>query len=97
MRKVTLALMIAISAGCAMPTTSVRSVDTRPSVSIQNVGDNDELFIDGVRVGMAADYREPNHLLLAPGTHRISIVEGKTIRFEQTIFVESEHKNIIVR
>lgn len=89
--------ILSFVAGCAMPVTSVRSVDTRPSISVKNAGSKAELLVDGVRVGRASDYDEPYRLSLDAGTHRISIVEeGKTV-FQQTIFIESEHKTIIVQ
>lgn len=98
MRKLVWILVIVpFFAGCAMPVTSVHSVDTRPSISVKNAGTGAELFVDGVRMGRASDYNEPYRLNLDAGTHRISIVEkGQTV-FQQTIFIESEHKTIIVQ
>lgn len=88
---------VTLFAGCAMPVTSVHSVDTRPSISVKNAGDSAELFVDGVRMGRASDYNDPYRLNLDAGTHRISIMEkGQTV-FQQTIFIESEHKTIIVQ
>lgn len=82
---------------CAMPVTTVRSIDTRPSISMKGVSLQSDLYVDGLKMGRAADFEEPNQLKLEAGTHRVSLVEaGKTI-FEQTIFIESEHKTIIVR
>lgn len=48
-------------------------------------------------IGKALDFEEPNQLKVDPGPHRISIREAGKVRFEQTIFVESEHKTITIR
>lgn len=84
-------------AGCAMPVTTVRSVDARPSISLAGVNEQADLYLDGIRMGKAADFAEPHQLKLEAGTHRVSIVEGGKTTFEQTIFIESEHKTIIAR
>ena len=84
-------------AACAMPVTTVRSVDTRPSISVSLANEQADLYVDGIRMGKAADYVEPNQLKLEAGTHRVSIVEAGKTTFEQTIFIESEHKIIIAR
>lgn len=86
-----------VLAGCAMPATTVRSVDTRPSISVSKTNEHAELYVDGIRMGRAADFEEPNQLKLEAGTHRVSIVEAGKTTFEQTIFIESEHKTIIAR
>ncbi len=95
MLKICIAVML--TAGCAMPVTSVRSVDSRPSISVKNPGDVAELFVDGIRIGLAREFQEPNRLNLEPGTHRITIVEKGATVLQQTIFIESEHKTIVVR
>ncbi len=83
--------------GCAMPVTTVRSVDTRPSISVSGVGEQAELYVDGVKMGRAADFMEPNQLKLESGTHKVSIMEAGKPTFEQKIFIESEHKAILVK
>lgn len=90
-------LVLALLTACSMPATSVRSVDTRPSISVSHVNDSAELYVDGIRMGKAANFEEPNQLKLEPGTHRVSILEAGKVTFDTTIFVESEHKNIIAR
>lgn len=97
MKTFALIICILLLAGCAMPVTTVRSVDTRPSISVSRVNEQADLYVDGIRMGKAADFEEPNQLKLEAGTHRVSIVEAGKTTFEQTIFIESEHKNIIAR
>lgn len=96
-RAALLFMALALAVGCAMPATSVRSVDSRPSISLKNAWDGAELYVDGIRMGWAADFEEPNRLNLEPGTHRVAIVEKGATVLQQTIFVESEHKTITAR
>ncbi len=86
-----------LAAGCALPVTTVRSVDTRPSISIHGTSERADLYVDGIKMGKAADFREPNQLKLESGAHKVSIVEAGTTTFEQKIFIESEHKTIIAK
>lgn len=98
MRQLLFCLTIALLLqGCSPPSTVVRSVDSRPTISIVGAHDSADLVVDGIRVGKAVDFAEPNQLRLDAGTHRIAIVEGGRAVFEQTIFIESEHKTITVR
>ncbi len=96
-RSLIILLSILSLTSCAMPVTTVRSVDSRPSISMSGANDMADLFVDGLKVGRAADFTEPNQLKLEAGTHKISLVEAGMKTFEQTIFVESEHKTIFVK
>lgn len=85
-------------AACTMPSTTVRSVDSRPSLSFAGAPDDAIVLIDGLQVGTALFYNgEPNVLLVEPGTHRVEVVQGGVRLYDQRIFVESEHKRIVVR
>lgn len=93
------ALMILVLAtalvGCSLPSTTVRSVDSRPSISIAGAPEDALLLLDGVLVGKAASYDgEPNLLLVEPGTHRIVIQQGGAVLYDQPVFVDSETKRI---
>ena len=83
--------------GCYMPATTVRSVDSRPSIAIKGASSTAELLVDDLKMGKAETFNgEPQTLTLEPGTHKISIIENGTIIYEQKIFVESELKTITV-
>lgn len=85
-------------AGCSLPTTTIRSADNRPSISIAGAPDDATLKVDGVVVGKAVDYDgDPQVLLLEPGTHRITVEQGGAVVYDQLIFVNSESKRINVR
>jgi hypothetical protein len=84
--------------GCSMPSTTVKTVDSRPSIAIKGASATADLIIDGLNVGKAAEYGgDPKTMIIEPGTHRVSIIENGNVVYEQNIFVESELKTITVR
>lgn len=97
MRKLALALALA-AAACVGPTTTVRTVDTRPALAIAGAPSGTVLFVDGVEVGDPSSYDgQPNILRVEPGTHQVEIRDrsGRTL-FSQRVFVESELKTVQV-
>ena len=98
MKQSIFAFTLFLLTACTMPSTTVRSVDSRPSIAIKGATATAELFIDNVNFGKAENYNgDPQVLVIEPGTHLVKIVEGNTVVYEQTIFVESELKTITVR
>jgi hypothetical protein len=96
MRTLTLAAALALAA-CAGPTTTVRTVDTRPALAIQG-GGGLVLYVDGARVGDAAAYDgNPTILRVEPGTHDVELRDGANrVVFKERVFVESELKTVKV-
>ncbi len=97
MRKLAFALALA-AAACVGPTTTVRTVDTRPALAIAGAPSGTVLYVDGVAVGDPASYDgNPNVLRVEPGTHEIDIRDGAgRSLFKQRVFVESELKTVQV-
>jgi hypothetical protein len=99
-----LALVASLPYGCAMPTTTVRTIDDRPTIAIKGAPEGAMLFIDGLNMGLANQYAgenarsgQPTALTVEPGTHMVSItLNGATI-YEQKVFVDSSLKTITVR
>ena len=93
------ALLFFLLVGCgSMPETRIQTADSRPRLAIQGAPANSLLYVDELMVGQANDYNgTPNVLIILPGTHKISIktLSGQSIH-DQTIFVESELKTIIL-
>jgi hypothetical protein len=86
------------AAGCAMPSTTVRTPDTRPSLAVEGAPRGAQLYVDGNAMGEAAAYDgQPAVLIVEPGTHVVDVrdTSGKVL-FQQTVFVESETKTIQV-
>ena len=85
-------------AACAMPSTTVRTTDTRPSLAIEGAPSGSLLFVDGNTMGDATAYNgRPAVLRVEPGTHVIEVHDSSgRVVFRQTVFVESETKTIQV-
>ncbi|GAB6084054.1 hypothetical protein JCM30471_29680 [Desulfuromonas carbonis] len=97
MKFMTIVFFVLLILGCSMPNTSVRSVDSRPSIIIKGTSENAALFVDGLNMGKAIIYNgNPKALNVLPGTHKITIIENDKIIYEKTVFVDSEMKVITV-
>ena len=97
MRTIALALTLA-AAGCVGPTTTVRTVDTRPAIAVAGAPSGSVLYLDGVEVGDPASYDgQPNVLRVEPGTHELELRDAAGgVVFRQRVFVESELKTVKV-
>ncbi|HEX9191121.1 MAG TPA: hypothetical protein VF847_03420 [Candidatus Deferrimicrobiaceae bacterium] len=99
MRRPLVLFLLLLAAACAMPSTVVRTPDTRPALAVEGAPAGATLFLDGVPVGEANRYDgQPNVLLVEPGTHTVKVkgADGAEL-LDQKIFVESELKTIKVR
>jgi len=81
-----------------MPTTTVRTVDDRPTLAFKGAPADALLYIDGLNMGPVAQYNaEPNVLTIEPGTHTVRVTVNNEVIYEQRIFVESSLKTITIR
>jgi uncharacterized lipoprotein YajG len=100
MKRRILALVTAVLllGSCAMPSTTVRTGATRPSLAVAGAPSGSFLYVDGQTAGSAAAYNgHPNVLLVEPGTHDVEIRDGSgRVVYQQRVFVESEMKTIEV-
>ena len=96
---ITLILSVFLIGGCSYPQTQVRAVDHRPTIVIQNAPDDSFLYVDGLRIGETVDYNgDPNSLTVESGTHKVEIGDvSQALIYQETIFVDSEEKRIMVR
>ena len=90
-------LMVFLAA-CSMPSTVVKTPDTRPSLAFEGAPEGAILFLDGVRTGLANQYDgQPDVLRVEPGTHLVTITgRDGAVLLEQKVFVESELKTLKV-
>ena len=90
-------LMVFLAA-CSMPSTVVKTPDTRPSLAFEGAPEGAVLFLDGIRTGSANQYDgQPNVLRVEPGTHLVTIKRADgAVLLEQKVFVESELKTLKV-
>jgi len=104
MRKLAIALQAAaLVSACAMPSTVVRTPESRPSLAVAGAPAGTFLFVDGKNAGPASAYEAqpasgpPRTLLVEPGTHDVEIRDGAgAVVYRQKVFVESELKTIQV-
>ncbi len=85
-------------AACAMPNTTVRTTDTRPSLAFDGAPDGSVLYVDGQKIGDPNQYDgQPNILVVEPGTHTVVVkgADGAPL-FERKVYVESELKTLKV-
>lgn len=81
-----------------MPTTTVRTVDDRPTLAFKGAPGDALLYIDGLNMGNAGQYNgEPNVLTIEPGTHTVRVTVNNEVIYEQRIFVESSLKTITIK
>lgn len=99
MRKPLAVSLMILLAACSMPSTVVKTPDTRPSLAFEGAPEGAVLFLDGIRTGLAAQYDgQPNILLVEPGTHLVTVrgTDGSVL-LDQKVYVESELKTLKVR
>jgi hypothetical protein len=98
MKKTLILLSAFFFCSCAMPSTAVRTTDTRPSLAFEGAPEGATVFLDGLLAGEAEKYDgQPGVLLVEPGTHHV-VVKGRdgTVLMERKVYVESEIKTIKV-
>jgi hypothetical protein len=93
---ITLALSLS---ACAMPSTTVRSTDTRPRLAFDGAPKGAMVYVDGLPMGEAEKFDgQPEVLVVEPGTHVVTIKDGKgSILLERKVYVESELKTLKVQ
>lgn len=96
--KAFLCAMGLLFAACTMPSTVVRTPESRPSLAIAGAPSGSQLFVDGNPMGEAAAYDgNPRVLKVEPGTHVVDVRDGNgRVLFQQSVFVEGETKTIQV-
>jgi hypothetical protein len=97
MRTPALLLTLALAA-CAMPSTTVRNPETRPSLAVVGAPDGSLLFVDGKQIGDPNEWDgEPNVLYVEPGTHLVEVrARDGVVLLERKVYVESELKTLEV-
>lgn len=85
-RLVPVALLL-LTAACSNPEEQVRTVDSRPGLTVANAPAFSDLLVDGIAVGKANEF-VTRASLVEPGRHVISIrAENGAIVHQETIFV----------
>jgi hypothetical protein len=97
--KMRVILLIAVFlSACAMPSTQVRTADTRPGLAFEGAPEGAAVYVDGLAMGEAAKYDgKPGFLLVEPGTHRVSLTaRDGSVLLDRNVYVESGIKTLKV-
>ena len=92
-------LLVFVFALCScMPTTTVRTVDDRPTLAFKGAPEGAILYIDGLDMGPVYQY-DGVHMVLTvePGTHTVRVTVNNEAIYEQRVFVESSLKTITIK
>ena len=93
--------LLLLSACVQMPTEKSGVVDTRPQLSfrLSNEGlQAARVLVDGLDLGALGDYQEGIATVrVLPGTHRVQVVLGGQVRFDQKIYVgDGVQRNFLI-
>jgi hypothetical protein len=98
MRKLLIVALALSLTACAMPSTTVRTTDTRPSLAFEGAPGGATVYVDGLAMGEAEKYDgQPGVLVVEPGTHLVTVKNRDgSIILERKVFLESEIKTLKV-
>lgn len=95
MRKIIMLLLLfGLALGCGYPKETLRGVGHEGFLFIMANPDDAEVFIDGERVGLAADF-ERNPIELRSGTHKIEIRKPGYLADVRDIFVGNQSRHTL--
>jgi hypothetical protein len=96
--KILISLTFAASLlGCALPTTTVTTGTSRPTLTVQGAPQNTVLFVDGLEMGNAAQYNGVTQsLLIEAGTHEVQLRQGTQVLMSQKIFASAGENSKLV-
>ncbi len=73
---------------CTYPTTTVKTVDARPTIAFANASPTAMFSIDGVLIGAAEAYDgKKNVFRLDRGTHKVEVSDGGRVVLSQAIYL----------
>ncbi|QJE73745.1 hypothetical protein HHL28_12160 [Aerophototrophica crusticola] len=86
-RTLSLLALLALAA-CTYPTTTVRTVDTRPQLAFANASPTAVLLVNGVSMGPVSSFDGKNRTLqLDRGTHKVEVQDGGRLVFSQSVYL----------
>jgi len=92
MNKVIIFLVFSLLWGCSYPVRKVVNADSRPGIVFDGASADDEVFLDGIKVGRAIDFSgTPNVMLVESGTHRVQVRKGSGVLvLEEKFFIDAD-------
>jgi len=93
-----LVLIAILLSACAMPSTTVRTTDTRPGLSFVGAPAGATVYVDGILAGPAEQFDgQPGVLTVEPGSHQVVVkAPDGSVLMERKVFLESEIRSIQV-
>ncbi|MBB3224415.1 hypothetical protein [Pseudoduganella umbonata] len=92
----TIVMAVAL-AGCALPTTDVKTGSLRPALAVQGAPAGALLYVDGIQIGEAALYDgKARKVMIEEGAHRIEVKQGATLLHTQQIFAGAGETAVVV-
>ena len=86
MRALSLAVVLALTLGCAYGGGATRSVDDAPTVSVTGAPEGAILYVDGVEFGLASRFTASTPVEVIPGVHLIEIRLGTSVLHSEKIY-----------
>ena len=97
MKKIIALAIVAILAGCALPTTQVSTGTQRPTLAVKGSPAGALLYVDGLPVGEAARYDGVSQkLFIEEGVHQLELRQGGQVLMAQKIFASSGETSTLV-
>lgn len=100
MKKLLICAVFLVLAACSrMPTHNTETVDDRPGLAFdmnKSAASQYEVTVDGVSYGAVSQYLDgENFLKLVDGTHRVKIIKGGTVYFDQKVYLGAGVNRVI--
>ncbi len=100
MKFLALSFLVLFMAACSskQPEVISNSVDTRGSIAFEAKNNDDvDIYLDGKYIGQAEDFLvKENQLKLNQGSHKIVVLDGKDVIYQEKIFIGSGVNKVIV-
>jgi hypothetical protein len=96
MKQLLAAFTMALLGGCALPHTGVRIGSIRPTLAVHGAPESSVLYLDGIRVGLAAQFDGTAQVLtVEEGPHEIEVKINRTSVYSTKIVVSSGESRVI--
>ena len=80
--------LVTLLAACAYPTERTAIPDERPSLAFTDAPAGSTVWIDNLRMGMAADFNGVDRVLVVePGNHQVEVRLGDRVLLSERVFL----------
>lgn len=90
MKKLIVAALVSILAGCALPESRVTTGALRPTIAVKGAPADAMLVVDGLFMGYAKLYDgAPKVLLVEEGVHQVELRQGSNVIHSEKVFISN--------